>query len=572
MSLGHRHPDITRAVSGQMNKIWFVAPAFNNTVDNAIKIARSHTRRKKILCGRNAWHGESMSTLPLSSLNTYFRVGCQPDVFFSEEETLHSMVKLIKAHPDAAAVLIDPLGVSIGLYNPATIKDNLFQIRDLCTEHGIILIFDEIQTFGGYMGDDLFTSGHFSLTPDIICIGKALGAGIPISATMCQGFLRAVVLQREGEYTYGGQPIGCVAGIQVIRTFEANRKEVSTNLAHFEKAAAKLQAHFKKSPLRIRQIGFFVAVARKDGKFAENWVKRVSQKSLQQGLLVRKNHSTNILIKPPITIAPDITDDCFEKFTTILEEVELEFNKPSFLYNDLAENCPKASYNLTRIRKKPPVASQWEYVGALLAEINPAWTVKNIDAAQQEVNVRLLRRVGIPAAEVYKSSEGYPEYMYQNGVSMDKYMESAVCDLEILNGLVLFYQRYVEMAHDADLSIPDRWPGNAIVKGMSMSLIDFDLTYQSTNDKGQLFAFEEVFSTFHCIAWIKNAELQEDLSNRLCLAVVDRYSPFIPTIWSGMIKFYSNPSKPSLPESLSHKDDVRAIEVMSKSFQNLEKV
>jgi hypothetical protein len=78
-----------------------------------------------------------------------------------------------------------------------------------------------------------------------------------------------------------------------------------------------------------------------------------------------------------------------------------------------------------------------------------------------------------------------------------------------------------------------------------------------------------VFSTFQCIAWVKNSALQQDLSNRLCLAVVDRYGALVPAIWPGMRRFYGNPSK-RLPKSLSQNDYMGAIEAMSKSFCDLQ--
>lgn len=600
MSFGHQDPNITRAVKEQMDKVWFVASAFNNpafielsrllvevapeeisavnvrscngsdAVENAIKIARSHTRRKKLLCARHAWHGESMSTLGLSSNHAYYRVGYLPHVFFAEEESLESLIELIQVHPDAAAVILDPLGAACGMFDPSTLKQNLSHIRELCTKYGIVMVFDEIQTFGGYMGDDLFASGHFGVTPDIICIGKAFGAGIPISAILCQGFLRGVLLAKEGELTYGGQALGCVAAAAVINTFKANRKQVSTNFAHFEKAAQKLQGDFQNSDLRIRQNGFFLSVARKDGKFAGNWMKMVSKKCLEQGLLVRKNQGKTILIKPPVIIPSDVIDECFDKFAAILKDVEIEFQKPSILYTELAQNGEKPSL-MTRIRKTP-CNNKWEYMGALLAEVSPSLCVKKVDAGEQEMNVKLLRRAGIPAAEVYKTADGSLEYIYQPGVPMDKFMASNAHDLPVINGLVLLHQRYVEMAHDAGLSVPDRCPDNAIVSGVSIAaLMDFDLVYQSSDgSQDLLFAFEEVFSTFQSIAWVKDGSLQQDLSNRLCFAVKDRYGELVPTIWSKITKFYSSPTQPLQPESLTHHDYIRTIEAMSRSFSILQ--
>ena len=598
MALGHRHADVMQAVNEQLNKVWFVPTYFQNpaffelgellvkyapdeitavnmrlcdgadAVETACKMALLHTRRKKLLCIQTAWHGETLGTLPLSSLHAYHRINLQAEIHYSDEPTLASVADLIEANPDAAAVLLDPVGVSNGVFSPKNLHTNLQHIRSLCSKFGILLIFDEVQTFGGYMGDTLFASTHFGVTPDVICIGKALGSGLPLGATLCRDELRAVISKREGEFTFGGQPLACTAAIQGIKSFLSMTNQVSKNLAALEEAVIKVIDKF--SMLCFRQVGFFVAITRKDEKYQLGWVARVYELSLEAGLLVWNNHGSSILLKPPIVIEPKIIWESLEKFACVLSAAESDLEAPPQLYTDLIKANAKLT-TLTRIKKKPPVHSQWEYVGALLSHIGPTLSVRKVDAEEQALISKRLRRFGVPAVNIFTSAEGYPEYTYQPGVSMDFFMHDYSCtDPGMVNGLVLEHQRYVEMAHDAGLSIPDRWPGNAIVTGTSLSLIDFDLTYSdSTGSTTLLFTFEEVFSTFQCVAWVKNPTLQQDLANRLCLAVVQRQGPLAQTVWGNMSTFYSNPSKPYLPESLSHIDYMKAIETITKGFHNL---
>ena len=598
MAFGHCHPDIMQAVDKQLNKVWFVATYFQNpaffelgellvkhapagitavnmrqcdgadTVETACKMALLHTRRKKLLCIRAAWHGETLGTLPLSSLHAYHRINLQAEIYYSDESTLASLAKLIEVNPDAAAVLLDPIGVSNGVFPPENLHANLQRIRTLCSNNGILLIFDEVQTFGGYMGDSLYAASHFGITPDIICIGKALGCGLPIGATLCRDELRAVVSKKEGEFTYGGQPLACTAAIQGIKSFLSITAEVSTNLATLEEAVKKLQVKFPM--LSFRQIGFFVGITRKDAKYQLGWVARVYELSLEAGLLVRNNLGSSILLKPPIVMEPHIIQESLESFAGVLSAADRELEAPAQLYADLIKANAKLT-SLTRIKKRPPVRSQWEYVGALLSHIGPTLSVIKIDAEKQAVISKNLRRIGVPAVNVFPSADGTPEYAYQPGISMDFFMnDNNFSDPAMVNGLVLEHQRYVEMAHDAGLSIPDRWPGNAIVTGTSLGLIDFDLTYSdSTGSTTLLFTFEEVFSTFQCVAWVKNPTLQQDLANRLCLAIIQRRGPLAQTVWGNMIKFYSNPSKLYLPESLSHVDYMKGIEAITEGFANL---
>ena len=319
--------------------------------------------------------------------------------------------------------------------------------------------------------------------------------------------------------------------------------------------------------LSFHQIGFIAGVTRTSQVFLRGWVSRVYELSLEQGLLVRNNLCRSVLIKLPVVIKPHIIQNALEKFEKILTACEIELEVPSQLYLDAIKTGAKLT-TLSRIKKKQPVPDQWQYVGALLALISPALSVEKIEANEQRLLCQQLENAGIPVAEIITNS-GQPEYLYLPGVSMDFYMNDyCESDPGMVNGLILEHQRYVETAHNIGISIPDRWPGNAIVTGTSLVLIDFDLVYRdSSGTTTTLFAFEEVFSTFQCVSWIRgNAQLRQDIADRLCYAVLQRQGPLALSIWEKMIKFYSNPTKPCLPESLRHEDYMKGIEALNKGF------
>lgn len=594
LSLGHQNRYVKDAVQRQMEEVWFVPTYFqhqayfqlsellvsqappgicvvnarqcngSDCVDTAVKMALLHTRRSKILCLRGGWHGSSLGTLPLSSMHRYHRINFLPDVEYSDKPTISSLLKLIQLHPRAAAVLFDPVGVSNGVFTPSYIKEDVHRIRKLCTENGITLIFDEIQSFG-YMGESLYASTLLDVVPDIICISKALGAGLPLSATLCKDQYRAVIPRKEAEYTHGGQPLPCVAAIQSIKTTLHLKEQIAKNLAGLERLVEKLSLQF--TYLTFHQAGFIVGISRRDGVYVKPWVLRVYTLALENALLIRNNYR-NILIKPPIITTPEVLEEAFVKLAQVFETCERELDVPSQLYADLVKTNPNPPL-LTWIKKRPPVSDQWEYVGALLAHISPNLSVRKINATEQVQLCKKLIDSNIPAAEM-RDIDGSPEYTYQPGVSMDFFMnDHCSSDPGLINGLVLEHQRYVEMSHDAGISIPDRWPGNAIVYGQSLCLIDFDLTYSdSTNSTVTLFAFEEVFSTFQCVSWVRgNPTLKQDLADRLCYAVIQRHSQLALTVWEDMIKFYSNPDKLALPESLSHTDYMNGIDALNKGFK-----
>lgn len=587
MALGHRYPAITKAVKNQMDKIWFVSTNFQNpayyelaqlltnvapegisavnlrlcngadAVDYAIKIARLYTLRKKLLCSRWAWHGESLGTLPLSSCNNYHQYNIQNDILYSSEPCLESLIDLIKGNPDAAAVLIDPIGTSVGLFDPPTIKPSLKEIRDLCTQNGIILIFDEIQTFGGYMGTTLFASDYYGVTPDIICIGKALSAGIAQSATLCRNFLRGVVCKKEGEYTFGGQPLGCIASIESIKSFTAISQIICKNLAAFTEAIKSLSDSFPM--IEFRQIGFFVTIKPKECCI-ENWVKGIHSLGLEKGLLLRNNHNRCVILKPPVIITPEISKKSAEILKEVFAIACKEVMKPSVYYEDLLKSGASIK-TLTRVRKKSPVLTEQKEVQALLTAVKSTLSIQACTAVEEVQLVQLLRKNGIPALEVMVSPEGeYVEYLHQPGIQLDKFIANEA-DPSIVNSVILQHQRFVEMAHDSGLSIANRNPSNAIVTGVNYGVVLVDFGYQysdSSGNKESLFAFEEVFSIFLCLSTVTSAPFQEDLAKRLCYAVTKRQKSLAHFMWETISTFYSS--------SPQYKN---IIKIMTEAFDNV---
>ena len=521
-----------------------------NAINFAVQLACIHTRRTKILCVRSSYRD-----LVTFSSRKY-------DLLSSEAETLGSLIKLINKHSDSAAVIVELLGVSFGLYEPELISKELCSIEELCSQNGIVFVVDETQTFGGYIGDDLFVSNHFGLSPGIICIGKCYG--IHQSINLCQDQLKALV-----DGLHDSRQCVSAEAILALKSFSKS-DQVVQSLEAFEEGAQNLKKEFNKK-LRIRQVGFFLSITRQNGEFLDNWTKRICELSLNNGLLIKNNFFKSVLLIPSYSMTSETIKLSYSKLSQVLQQAENELQQPSLLYGDIIKNGISPTL-LTRIKKRPPVVSQWEYVGALLAEIDSRLFVRKIDAEEQVSLIQGLRNVGIPAAEVVVMPGGFPEYAYLPGVSMETYMIDHVdSNPGMINGLVLRHQQYVEMAHDSGLNIPDRWPGNTIIWNGELTLIDFDLVYcQSEGNSPLLFAFEEVCSTFQCVSWVKNPKLQQDISDRLCLAVITRTSlQLVSLVWKGMVKFYGNPKKPYLPESLTPVDYRKGIDVMNLSFAKL---
>lgn len=205
-------------------------------VENAVKIARSATKRAGVLCFEGGYHGRTLLTLSLTSKYGLFKAGLgpfAPEIYripapepyrkppqFSDEQYVDACIAqleralIAQIDPSAlAAIIIEPVQGEAG-FIPMP-KRFLRRIRELCTQHGIVMIADEVQTFG--RTGTLFACEQLGVEPDIVTVAKALGAGMPIAATIGRAeIMDAPHLGAVGG-TYGGSPVACVAAIEAVK-------------------------------------------------------------------------------------------------------------------------------------------------------------------------------------------------------------------------------------------------------------------------------------------------------------------------------------------------------------------
>ena len=222
---------------GTHAKKTLLANSGSEAVENAVNIARYHTKRRGVICFEGGYHGRTLLTLSLTSKHGLFKKGFgpfggdiyrlpAPNIYRKPDEMLedayikHSIQNLRNAlisqvdPSDLAAILIEPVQGEAG-FIPMP-QAFLQEIRNICNETGAVMICDEIQCGFGRTGK-LFACDHFGIVPDIITMAKSLGAGLPISATTGKAeIMDAVHLGGVGG-TYGGSPITCVAAIEVIK-------------------------------------------------------------------------------------------------------------------------------------------------------------------------------------------------------------------------------------------------------------------------------------------------------------------------------------------------------------------
>ncbi len=226
---------INEIAPGKFPKKTLLANSGAEAVENAIKIARVFTKRAGILCFEGGYHGRTLLTLSLTSKYGLFKAGFgpfAPEIYripapepyrkppqLTDEEYVDSCIAQLEraliAQIDPAslaAIIIEPVQGEAG-FIPMPAKF-LQRIRELCTQHGVVMIADEVQTFG--RTGALFACEHYGIEPDLITIAKALGAGMPISATVGRAeIMDAPHLGGVGG-TYGGSPVACAAAIAAV--------------------------------------------------------------------------------------------------------------------------------------------------------------------------------------------------------------------------------------------------------------------------------------------------------------------------------------------------------------------
>lgn len=245
-ALGHAHPHLAEAIAEQAKKVVHVSNLFRipeaerladrlcaasfadyaffansgaEAMECAIKVARKyqavngHPERYRIVTFEGAFHGRTLATLAAGGQKKYLE-GFGPVVEGFDQVTLGDLDAVKRAiGPETAAILIEPVMGEGGVRVVA--PEFLRALRALCDQHGLLLIFDEVQTGMGRTGT-LFAYQHTGVTPDIMSLAKALGGGFPAGACLTTAEAgRGMTAGTHGS-TFGGNPLAMAAGNAVL--------------------------------------------------------------------------------------------------------------------------------------------------------------------------------------------------------------------------------------------------------------------------------------------------------------------------------------------------------------------
>ena len=245
-ALGHAHPYLVKALTEQAQKVWHVsnlyripdgekladrlcAASFADTVffqnsgaealECAIKMARKYQsasgrpERFRIVTFEGAFHGRTLTTVAATGNKKYLE-GFGPPVEGFDQVPFGDLEAVKRAiGPATGAILIEPIQGEGGV---RVVPHNFLRaLRKLCDDHGLLMVFDEVQTGIGRTGD-LFAYEHTGVTPDIMAIAKALGGGFPIGACLAtREAAKGMTVGTHGS-TFGGNPLAMACGNAVL--------------------------------------------------------------------------------------------------------------------------------------------------------------------------------------------------------------------------------------------------------------------------------------------------------------------------------------------------------------------
>ncbi|MDR7545378.1 MAG: aspartate aminotransferase family protein [Armatimonadota bacterium] len=374
-NLGHRHPRVVEAARAQLDKLihgpigvvvydsilqlseelarvtpgeldmFFWSNGGTEAVEGALKLARYVTRRPAVVAFIGGFHGRSLGSASVTTSNVKYRhhyepllpsvyhvpfpycfrcpyrkgSGCCDDPFHS----LDRLFRHVVAPDDVAAILVEPILGEGGYVVPP--PDFLPRLRALCDQHGILLIFDEIQTGFGRTGE-MFAAQTFGVTPDVLVLSKAIASGFPLSVVAAPPALMRQWTAGAHGTTFGGNPIACAAA---VATLEALREErvLENARARGQEATDRLVALAGRTPFigDVRGKGLMIGVEFVDpalnGAPSGAIVRRVLEECLRRGLILYPaGHAGHVLrFIPPLTVTPNQLDEGL----AILEEVVL---------------------------------------------------------------------------------------------------------------------------------------------------------------------------------------------------------------------------------------------------------
>ena len=372
LNIGHRHPKVVAAVKAQLDQLMHtcqtvmpyegyvrVAEALSKitpvrghakvmlansgaeALENAVKIARAATGRTNVICFDGGYHGRTFMTMAMNGKVKPYQgdFGPMPGTVFrapypvpyhgvDEEEALRGLRMTLRtdsAPESTAAIFIEPVLGEGGFYaaSPRFLK----AVREICDEHGILMVADEVQSGFGRTGK-MFAIEHSGVEPDIITMAKSMADGMPISAIVGTDHLMDSSGPNSLGGTYTGSPVSCAAVLAVMEVF-ANEDILGKS----QRLGDKLGKRFADWQARFphvdngRNLGAMAAFELVEDKESRkpraDLAAALTAKAKEKGLILLScgMHGNSIRFLMPVTIEDEVLEEGLTIIESALQEL-----------------------------------------------------------------------------------------------------------------------------------------------------------------------------------------------------------------------------------------------------------
>ena len=381
MNVGHRHPDVVAAVKEQIDQFWHlclsdfyypeavelaeklqgIAPFsggsrvyFSNSgteaVEAAVKLAMYHTRRQQFIGFRGGFHGRTLGSLAFTSSKfvqrSRYQLGLKvqhlpypnpyrPVLTTRADETYgEAVIRYLEQEvfdtmfspKDVAAVVVEPIQGEGGYVVPSS---GFFpRLREICDQHGILLIVDEVQSgiarTGKWWGIE-----HEGIEPDIVCFAKGVSSGMPIGGILARASVMDWAPGAHGS-TFGGNPVAAVSALATLNVIEKEglNERAATMGQHIMDALAEIQMrHPSMGDVRGRgmMIGVEIVEDKETKARAHDLRDLIITKSFENGLLLLPCGNNTVRFAPALNIPENFVEDGLKLFEQAMTEAEAEY-------------------------------------------------------------------------------------------------------------------------------------------------------------------------------------------------------------------------------------------------------
>jgi LysW-gamma-L-lysine/LysW-L-ornithine aminotransferase len=291
-----------------LNKIFF-SNSGAEAVEAALKFSRRYTGKPGIISMNGGYHGKTFGALSVTYSEKY-RKPFMP-LLEGVKFLPYTNPNIEDAIDDSIGTLIvEPIQGETGIILP---PDRLLQnMRELCTKHKIILIFDEIQSGFGRTGK-MWAGEHWKTVPDIMCLAKGIAGGVPIGLTLCKPEIVEAMRVGEHSSTFGGNPLACAAGSATIKALTEDKLvENAAALGNYFKEGLLILKDKHKIVREVRGIGMMLAM---ELRFD---VKNVLLDGIRNGLLMLYSGKNILRLLPPLVMEKRTVSTALEIIDNLL--------------------------------------------------------------------------------------------------------------------------------------------------------------------------------------------------------------------------------------------------------------